>query len=83
MKEYGIAQSYALKMQMINVLVCIVEFFLFAASSKYPVAVLGACPIGILLARYFSSYGRQALVRVEMIILLCALVLYRLGNFIV
>ncbi len=83
MKEYGIAQSYALKMQIINVLVCIVEFFLFAASSKYPVAVLGACPLGILLARYFSRYGRQPLVRAEMIILLCALVLYRLGYFIV
>ena len=83
MREYGIAEAYALKMQIINVIVCVVEVFLFASTSEHPVALLACCPAGILLARYFSQYGAKSFLRIEIVVLLCALVISRLGNFIV
>ena len=83
MREYGIAEAYALKMQIINVVVCVAEVFLFASTSDHPVALLACCPSGILLARYFSQYGAKSFLRIEIVVLLCALVISRLGNFIV
>ena len=83
MREYGIAEAYALKIQIINVIVCVAEVILFASTSDHPVALLACCPSGILLARYFSQYGARSFLRVEIVVLLCALVISRLGNFIV
>ncbi|MBP5390746.1 MAG: hypothetical protein J6Y40_01525 [Bacteroidales bacterium] len=83
MREYGIAEAYALKIQIINVVVCVAEVILFASTSEHPVALLACCPSGILLARYFSQYGARSFLRVEIVVLLCALVISRLGNFIV
>ncbi|MBR5398974.1 MAG: hypothetical protein IK103_04180 [Bacteroidales bacterium] len=83
MREYGIAEAYALKIQIINVVVCVAEVILFASTSDHPVALLACCPSGILLARYFSQYGARSFLRVEIVVLLCALVISRLGNFIV
>ena len=83
MSECGIAESYALKVQIINVVVSAAVFFLFASSSGAPVALLACCPVAVLLARYFAGYGRSSFLRIEIVILLCALVISRLGNFIV
>ena len=83
MREYGIAEAYALKIQIINVIVCVAEVILFASTSDHPVALLACCPSGILLARYFSQYGARAFLRIEIVVLLCALVISRLGYFIV
>lgn len=83
MKEYGIAEAYALKIQIINVVVCVAEVILFSSTSEHPVALLACCPSAILLARYFSQYGAKSFLRIEIVILLCALVISRLGNFIV
>ena len=83
MREYGIAEAYALKIQIINVVVCVAEVILFSSTSEHPVALLACCPSGILLASYFSRYGAKSFLRIEIVILLCALVISRLGNFIV
>lgn len=83
MREFGIAEAYALKIQIINVIVCVAEVILFASTSEHPVALLACCPSGILLARYFSQFGARSFLRIEIVVLLCALVISRLGNFIV
>ena len=83
MSEYGIAESYALKVQIINVAVSAAIFILFSASGGHSVAILACCPVAVLLSRYFSQYGSRSFLRVEIVILLCALVVSRLGNFIV
>lgn len=83
MNEYGIAESYALKVQIINVAVSAALFILFSAPQVHSVAILACCPVAVLLSRYFSQYGQSRFLRIEIVILLCALVISRLGNFIV
>ena len=83
MSEYGIAESYALKVQIINVAVSAAIFILFSSAEVHSVAILACCPVAVLLSRYFSQYGSSPFLRVEIVILLCALVVSRLGNFIV
>jgi len=83
MGELGIAESYALKVQIINVAVCAAAFVLFASSGRYPVAILACCPAAVLFSRYFSQFGQLPWLRIEVVILLCALLVSRLGYFIV
>ena len=81
--RYGIAEAYAVKTQCIYAIVSAVLFFLYAGINSSPVSILMAAPAGILLAKFFGQYGKSPWLRVEMILLLCALVLARLAIFIV
>ncbi len=83
MGEYGISESYALKVQIMNVMVCSAIFIMFSSSNASEVALLACCPSAVLLARYFSQYGSNSFLRVEIVLLLCAMVISRLGNLIV
>ena len=82
-KRYGIAEAYAVNTQCIYAVVSALLFFLYAGINSSPVSILMAAPAGILLAKFFGLYGKNAWLRVEMILLLCALVLARLAIFIV
>ena len=82
-KRYGIAEAYAVNTQCIYAVVSALLFFLYAGINSSPVSILMAAPAGILLAKFFGQYGRSPWLRVEMILLLCALVLARLAIFIV
>ena len=82
-KRYGIAEAYAVNTQCIYAVVSALLFFLYAGINSSPVSILMAAPAGILLAKFFGQYGNKAWLRVEMVLLLCALVLARLAIFIV
>ena len=83
MGEYGIEESYALKVQIINFVVCSAVFIFFSATSSLPIAILSCCPTAVLLSRYFSQWGGRWFARIEIVVLLCAAFIARLGYFIV
>ena len=82
-KTKGIADAYFLKTECIYVLLTFALFLLFGSNETMPLSVLVGCPAGILLSRYFSDFGNKLLARVEIVLLLVALVVARLGYFIV
>ena len=82
-KTKGIADAYFLKTECIYVFLTFALFLLFGSNETMPLSVLVGCPAGILLSRYFSDFGNKLLARVEIVLLLVALVVARLGYFIV
>ncbi len=82
-KTKGIADAYLIKTECIYVILTFLLFLFFGSKESLPLSVLVGCPLGILLSKYFFDFGNKPLARVEILLLLVALVVARLGYFIV
>ncbi|MGM9774055.1 MAG: hypothetical protein ACI3Y2_02475 [Candidatus Egerieousia sp.] len=82
LRRTGIAEAHADKLQCINVLLNCTLFLMFCGAAGTPLSPLIGAPLAILLSKHFSAQANSAAAKIEWIILLCALVVARLGYFI-
>ncbi|MEG2321124.1 MAG: DUF6427 family protein [Bacteroidales bacterium] len=78
----SINMGYILRIELIASLLAILIFFIFWGNKSTPLCVILACPFSIILSNYVTANKQSYPLRVELILLMSAVVIARIAYFI-
>ena len=78
----NIAEAKGLRLVMISAIFAAILYFLFAGSFNGPISIIVAPLLAVLLSYFYTNGHQLPSVRIEMILVICAFVVARLGFFV-
>ena len=78
----NIAEAKGLRLVIISAIFAAILYFLFAGSFNGPISILVAPLLAVLLSYSYTNGHQLPSVRIEMILVMCAFVVARLGFFV-